>query len=363
VAASLFGYKIYFGLYAYLFLALWLLLSLLLVIRKKGRGLHAWFATCASVAGSALLALAIYLPPNKQAGGLFWASLAWPKILLGQNNLNWNEWWLRMQVYEEASSWKGLSALYVSAVAITLIGIAGTRLLGLVSLHRALTTRVGRMWWGIHLIASILFFFVGMNFLQISGGANTFNFFILSLIVWGLFAGIVMGKIISQRSRVVYGLFSIVVVFVSIPRPLQEVWLWHQSYSNNTGSFELNKNEFDALMALKKMPDGVFISSPVDKHDFYETPYRSFFSQKTSYLSGLGILNSHNQPLGDREQFSLQLFEATSSKTFSQLLASKNISYVFLSREAEESLLFQLTDDSSLQIAYNLNGYKIVSRM
>lgn len=363
VAASLFGYKIYFGLYAYLFLAIWLFFSFISVIRKKGIGLSSWLATCGWVAVGALIALAIYLPPNKQAGGLFLAPLAWPKILLGQNNLNWNEWWLRMQVYEEANSWKGMSAIYFSAIIITLIGIAGTRLLGLVSLYRVFATHAARLWWIIHLIASITFFFVGMNFLQVSGGANTFNFFILSLIVWGWFAGIVMGKIISQKNRVIYLLFSIVIVLVSIPRPLQEVWLWRKSYFENIGSFELKRTEHDALLALKNLPDGIFISSPIDKHDFFETPYRSFFSQKKSYLSGLGILNSHNQPVADREQFALQLFNAASSKDFGQLLASKNISYAFLSPEAENSLFFQLTEDQSLHIAYKANGYKIVSRL
>jgi hypothetical protein len=363
VAASLFGYKIYFGLYAYLFLTIWLFFSLISAIRKKGTDLNSWLATFGWVAVSALIALAIYLPPNKQAGGLFWAPLAWPKILLGQNNLNWNEWWLRMQVYEEANSLKGMSAIYFSAILITLIGIAGTRLLGIVSLFRVLATRAARMWWGIHLISSLIFFFVGMNFLQVSGGANTFNFFILSLIVWGWFAGIVMGKIISQKNSVIYLLFSIMVVLVSIPRPLQEVWLWRQSYFENIGSFELKKAEHDALLALKNLPDGIFISSPFDKHDFFETPYRSFFSQKRSYLSGLGILNSHNQPVADREQFSLQLFNAASSEDFGQLLDSKNISYAFISPEAETSLFFQLIEDQSLHIDYKASGYKIVSRL
>lgn len=363
VAASLFGYKIYFGLYAYAFFAIWLAISLGVLIKQKGTGLREWMATLIPIVVSVLIALAIYLPPNKQAGGLFLAPIAWPKILLGQQNLNWNEWWLRMQVYEEAKSWKGMSAIYLSASLICLIGIAGTRLMGLLSLHKVFVSRATRMWWLTNLIASMAFFFVGMNFLQISGGANTFNFFIPSLIVWGWFSGIVMGEIIATKKLNVYIPIACVVILLSVPRPLHEVWLWYQSYTKSVDSFVLRKPEHEALIALKNLPDGLFISSPIDTHDYFETPYRSFFSNKFSYLSGLGILKSHNQSVAEREKFASQLFKATSSQEFSQLLAFKNISYVFLSPEAQKSLLFDPIEDKTMRIDYAKNGYKIVSRI
>jgi hypothetical protein len=57
----------------------------------------------------AILAALIFLPNNKNAGGLQLEPLAWPKIFLSSENFNYKDWWLRMQVYEEANNIRNIS--------------------------------------------------------------------------------------------------------------------------------------------------------------------------------------------------------------------------------------------------------------
>ncbi len=361
--AFMFGYKVYFGLYAYCFVMLWAVVSYGREALTKRLVIKDFLIFMLATALSLVLAFCIYTPPNKQAGGLFWAPLAWPKILLGQQYLNWNEWWLRMQVYEEAGSWKGLGAIYLSASLICLIGIGGTRLIGLISLPHVLTSQVTKNWWMTNFIASLAFFFVVMNFLQISGGANTFNFFILSLIVWGWFSGIIMGEVVSHWSKKKYVIVALIIILTSVPRPLQEVWLWYKSYTQAEGSFVLQASEFEALSALRTMPEGVFVSSPHDTQDFYETPYRSFFANKPSFLSGLGILKSHNQSIADREAYVKLLFNQQDWQSFRDMLASKDITYVFLSTQALQQLRFASSPELASETVYANADFKVIKAL
>src|SRR5690606_35438369 len=121
-AASLFGFKIYYGLYFVIgfgFYSLYKLSKTIFssfsqsIIQNK-QLIIGWIVLIA-------LTAAIYIPTNKSAGGLLYEPLAWPKVFLSANHLNYRDWWLRMQVYEEANNIRNIVIYNAVAILITLV--------------------------------------------------------------------------------------------------------------------------------------------------------------------------------------------------------------------------------------------------
>jgi hypothetical protein len=338
VFATLFGFKVYFGIFGALTLGLWFIHETM--IRRHSRSL---VQVVVILILYGFLSLAIFLPPNKTAGGLFLAPFAWPKILLGMEYLDFNEWWLRLQVYESFHNTRGIVAMYGLATLIFIIAIGGTRLIGLFSIFQKNSSRIIRDWKLIYYINSIVFFIIGMNFLQISGGANVFNFMILTLIIMGIFSGFAMSWLKLKLPMPVYVIISIIIVLLSIPRPFHELWLLSKSWIHNEGSFLITRSEREALSALKSLPlDTVYQSHPDDLQDFYETPYRTYFSEKQAYLAGSGILRSHNQPIDQRKLEMKTLFSSNSASDFVRLGQGYNITYVFLPKSIVTQMQFDV---------------------
>lgn len=337
VFASLFGLKIYFGIYAALMLGLWHGFEW---IRQRANLRKLWSELlCLILFG--IVALIIFLPPNKQAGGLFFAPFAWPKILLGQQNIDWNEWWLRLQVYEHYQNQKAVVVMYTLAAIVFLVSIGGSRLLGLVSIPMLLGNGITKQWWRINWLITVLFFVIGMNFLQISGGANVFNFFIVALIIWGVMSAFTLNWLISHIPKAFKIIIALVLV-TSLPRPINEIQLLVRSFINSEGSFVVTRQEFDALQYLKSLPGKTYQSHPEDRQDFHEAAYRAYFSQKYSYLAGAGILDSHNQPIRDRRLNIQRLFSASTAADFATQMSDLGIDYVFLNPKNEKLLLFTI---------------------
>lgn len=138
--AVLFGLKIYFGVFAAIGLlgvfAFRFMQHVYLMFRtKKAVELRASLKDIGMDMllglGFSIALLATYLPTNKSAGGLYIVPLVWPKLMLGVEKLNWNDWWLRMQVYQEAHNIRNIVVLYVLCILVFFVSTYGVRILSL----------------------------------------------------------------------------------------------------------------------------------------------------------------------------------------------------------------------------------------
>lgn len=308
VLASLWGFKVYFGMFAaigWTAYGLWLFWSLW---QKQHFSLK--LATVKSlfiqlkndIALYALLgfaSLAVYLPANVDAGGLFYVPLAWPKLIISPQYLNWSDWWLRRQVYEQFSNWKWLLILDVAVIAVFFLGVFSTRLVGLWAALRVRRSMEAALWWFL-VPPTLLFIFIGMNFLQTSGEYNVFNFFVVALLLLTFFLALWTPQLLKNIPG---KLFLGILVVLSVIFPAFLVSNLLHNYWRQTDKKFVNPSERQVNEWIIQFTPPEAVVQPVLRNTMNsETPWTPFFTNRQAYLAGTGILRSHNQPIQDREK-------------------------------------------------------------
>lgn len=347
------GIKIYYGIFVVLgfgLVAIFVLVRSLLVFKKEhglGRALQKTFSQEKyMILGGVMLCIisfVIFFPTNKNAGGLGWYPLEWPKIFLGTDVLNWQSWWLRLQVYQSAHNVGWLVILYSLAILICLVCIHGTRLIGLL-LTKSSYKKLG---WemSIFLIPGlILFHILGLFTLQASGGLNVFNFFVVATVILSIFSAIVMGKYSFSLKKPLSVLLIAVIVIATLPRVVFETSRVIQaSLNSQEESFLVSKDELNAFTFIRnKTPKGFIIQSHPNNPDDFITPYVSYFSDRLSYLSGIKLQETHNQPLKEREGKIKELFSSPESVSFFGHARTLGINLLYLRKVPEERLPYAL---------------------
>lgn len=315
VLATTVGFKVYFGILAATGLGLFALVDCLIHLKTafaRKNWLDRWrfwwktsWPTLSVLILAGLVAAAIFFPVNQHAGGLFWAPLDWPKLLLGADKLNWNEWWLRLQVYEAANNTRALIVWYSLAVIVFMLAIYGTRLIGWLYPRRLLKL-IG--WHNFIFLypGTLLFTFIGMNFLQVSGLHNIFNFFVIALSVLSLLTAVILADRLPKNW--LGKLLILVVVGLTIPRVLLTGWFYLVSYWRGFEAQTITPADQEAMRFISALPEDVRLQThPNNFLDSY-SPYLYFFTHRYSYYGGRGVLNSHNQPVKDRKVLVDQLF-------------------------------------------------------
>ena len=352
--ASLFGFKIYFGVFAVLGFTLVMVWQTIETLwhnqefSKKVVGeLGPWYL---SYLLFGLLSLAIFLPPNREAGGLFLVPFAWPKILIGADHVHWQDWWLRMQVYEAAGNTRNIVIMLLAAAVVFVLSMYGTRLLGLWPPLSFWKNRVRRTLLIFAWPATVLFLLIGMNTLQTSGGANTFNFFVVSLMFCGVFAAFNLVWLSQHLPKLVFVPLAGMIILLSLPMPLHEWWLGIITPFTNSDTFVIRPDEEAALRYLaESLPADAVVQAHPRNHMDYETPYVSLFSEHFSYVGGRGILNSHNQPIQDRVDRLEAAMIATSAARLKASFQKMGVNYFYLTVGEYENLIKQATPEAELQ--------------
>lgn len=355
--ASLVGIKVYYGMFVILGISL---VAVFHVVRQftLSKKSHAFLQALKDVIERenlffillpmlGVLSAAIFLPPNKEAGGLQWYPLEWPKLFLGPGALNWGEWWLRHQVYEQAGNIRNLIVYDTLAIVIALISVHGTRLLGLFP-------KMGgykKLGWEMSLFlipGLILFHVLGLFTLQVSGGFNVFNFFVVGAVVLSLLSAMVLDNATFSRKHLLRSTLLILLIVLSVPRVIYETSNYVKSLlspKNNTTI--ISNDELDGLTYIKKNTpqDAVIQSHPTDPMDSH-TPYVSFFTDRLTYLTGVELQNTHNQPIEERKRALTEVFAAQDSPSFFAKAREKGIDILFLKKDKGQDLSFD--PDSNL---------------
>ena len=350
--APLFGFKVYYGLFAAFGFSLLVsgkvMSSFIRVLKKEGM-VKSLISTIVKNKLPLLFLLLfagisslIYFPPNSGSGGLIFSPLEWPKLLLGEQALNFREWWLRMQVYEQAGNTRNIFIFNTLALIIALISIHGTRLLGFIpdkKLYKHL-----RMEGILFFVPGILLFtFLGFFTLQESGLFNVFNFFVVSLVILSLFAAFTLSEISQKRVRWAK-IFIFLFVLITVPRVIFEVGNFVNSYTK-ANYHVISNDEIEALAFIEKETprDSIIQSHPKNRLDSI-TPYVSYFSDRSTYFTGGGLMATHNQPTEDRERMITELFTQPNANELAQNMKELQIHFIYLQKEKEQEV--ELVDES-----------------
>ena len=341
MTASLIGFKVYFGFLAGLGFAA---ASMLVVGQEfwqavQTKDIQKFKKTIVVLAGLGILCLVlgavIYLPANKSAGGLFFASLAWPKLYLGAEKLNWNEWWLRLQVYEAFNNTKALLVWYGLAASVFLVGIFHIRLLGVLASVRQWRGQMSSPELVFLLIPALVCIFLGMNFLQTSGGFNTFNFLVVALVPLNILTALSVG---SQKNRVIQlGMVLLIILSAAQTIPLQSHFIKNSVIKRDRQV--VSRDHQEVLQFLATQPVGA-VAQTLPRHYLDDvTPYLYFFTGQRTYYGGRGILDSHNQPIADRREV-LNSLIGGSAVVAAELALEHGIEYLILQPEYPIQELF-----------------------
>ncbi len=317
LVASLFGFKIYFALLFGAFLGFEIL--------QKYRQWKRFFLLGVGMVAVSLL---VYLPPNKGSGGLSWYPLEWVKLMLSRENLdltNFNQKWAIAQYY--GLTWK-VRLYEVAAIIVTLLAIHGSRVLGFFYFVRS-GSADGRHLYRSLALASIVFTFLGLTTLQVSGGFNVFNFFASSLSVLALYSAFLCARLWGSRN-VIARILVVCICLVTLPRIIYETHKIVVSYRDGTDVTWVNHGEMEALRYIQEQTpsDSLILTNPENTLDFH-TPYVSYFSNRFTYASGVSVLETHNQNGEGRLQELKNIWYSTAPAPMHQWLVRQGIDFVY----------------------------------
>lgn len=336
--SSLFGFKVYFGIFAAIGMSMYLLVFVLrkILVTKSLDFINQLFLYLFF----ALISAAVFLPHNYGAGGFVYVYLEWPRSLLGAGSIDWRDWWLRRQVYEAYNNIRNLIILDVIAVVIAFVSIYGTRLIGFF-ITKGLLKFLG--WEKVLFLIPplIVFHALGLFTIQASGGVNVFNFFSVSSVILSIFASYLVSKINPKG----YGVVIIILfIFLTVPRTIDEL-RGNLTRVLSSDYRLISNDELEAFDFIQKLKDDNVIvqASPANSLD-QETPYVSFFNNKSSYLGGGSLLSTHNIDIDARKEFLDEVFKSTSIVDFKSKLEQRGIGYVYLQKVPEQELNFVLDE-------------------
>jgi hypothetical protein len=351
IIASMLALKIYFALFLGLGLAcvytVELSKVLILVVKKKLSIKQSWREyRWDLVLGLTILAIgtALYLPSNSQAGGIYFDFLFWPRLLLGQGKIFWNEWWLRLQVYEAAQNTRALLVWYSLAIGIFLSAIYHFRLVGLLVVFKRFRSKMLSKEVILLVVPSIVLTHIAMNYVQISGGGNIFNFFVVAITSLSLLSTIVLGELWQKIPKLRF-LIVICIGMMAI-QPLYNTYAYLKNYYYRrdkiviTAQHEALMKYLSANSKSKDSEKSYLQTSPGALLD-ENTPYWYFFTGKLSYFGGRQILQDHNQDVSAKKLVEQFIFRDPATASDSARIAySAHIGQIVLQRSQKSTDAF-----------------------
>jgi hypothetical protein len=323
--SSLVGFKVYFGIFFALAYTIFVTYRLI-----KEKSIRKNILEISFLLGFALVSGLIFFANNKDTGGLFWAPFDWAKLYLSQ--ISWREWSLRMQVYEAAQNQKAILTYNFIALLIFIFSLFSTRLIGLLSILPKKQKLIGKDNFYLLFPATTIIIFLGLNTLQVSGGHNVFNFFIVALNVLTLCTAVVLGA--SKKRNLV---LSILIVLLTLPRIIFNEYRQFADYYLGFNYILIDNNQLEAYDFIKNNYQDKLIQGHPQNYLVKETPHLHFFTEQKSYFDGALILHSHNQKVENRELILKNIFSHRRLIAAKSLLESE-VDLIMLSKKYNERL-------------------------
>lgn len=350
MSAALFGFKVYFGIY--------MAVGILCVFAFKAlRGL--WQQRRFVFGKEILLGLvfllmvaAVYLPVNAQAGGLSFVPLAWPRLMLAPDKLDYTDWNYRYAIYQMYNNTKWLVYLDAVAIVFCLLAIHGTRVVGFFVSKKTYTT-LGTELFVFFFPATIVFTFLGLYTLQQSGGFNVFNFFAVSMTFLAISGGMLLGEI-WEKKFFLCKLLVLIVLLMSVQRTYLETAKMVSDYQTGEDTRTVPKDELAALAYVEKHTDIDAVVQP--DPDMYDYPI-SYLTNRATYLTAMDVLVTHNQPYKEREVWVKSMVRSGSPSHFASEMNRLGIDYLVVRKISTQG--FGLAGQSGITTVYENDGYGV----
>ncbi|MGD9129661.1 MAG: hypothetical protein PVJ09_04205 [Candidatus Woesebacteria bacterium] len=357
LAAPLVGFKVYYGIFSAIALSVLVAVRVLKAIYKKDW--RNWRSIFLQEKFSlfllflfALISATIYFPTNSSAGGLFFIPLEWPKLLLAPHNLDFNDWFLRQQVYHAAGNIRNLLILDFLAILIALISIHGTRLIGFLPTKK-LAKILGFEYLLYLLIPSIIFTIAGFFTLQQSGAFNVFNFFIVSLIVFSFFAAFRLADFLKSKNFFLK-ILAVLIIILTVPKSTHALYLAATELNDAEAQILVSKVELEAFIKLRSLlpATAVVQSHPKNSLD-QDTPYLSFFLNRQSYSAGFNLLENLGKANLERKTNLEKMFLTEDATSLASEMRQRGIDYLYLQKKPAQKLNFDLAkSDNIFKVLY-----------
>lgn len=322
----LIGLKVYVGLFA---LTGTVFLTVYLLYKKQ---LEILSILIVGILGS----LIFYLPVNSGAGGLYYTGFWLFENFISQPQFGLIRLELARTIYQQHNNVIRLIQYEGIYILIYVFCIFGSKVFAFFQTKKSLS----QIPLPIHiflisgLISSCI---LGFFYQQNSGGSNSFNFIANVFIISSIYAALAVSFWVKKfKNPILITAFIISIVLIIIPRAINQVyanvvWIGAQK------GFYISNRQLILLSALNRISNKnslVLVHSDFSEQD-RTTPVTSFISDRPMYLSGEGILVSHNIPIERRESLKKTIFTSGNDFKVGKIIKRENIKFILLSQDAD----------------------------
>lgn len=292
------------------------------------------------------LSLIIYLPANSQSGGLFYAPMFFANNFIVQPAFGLIRWEMARQIYFDHKSWLRVWQYEIIFSLVTIFSLFGTKM---VAFFQPLKS-IRRLPYALIIILAsgiIGCLFLGFNTLQKSGGANTFNFLVSAWLFMSIPAALAVDHWYHKSNRTVKIILISALIILTIPRIITDLYQNISSY-HKFGYLFVTNNELSLYGYLRNSTDkNSLVLVDINHGNDQESPLVYAFTLRPMFLSGKGILDSHNQDTAKRFKIKFTIFKSNDPVLVADNLLSSKIDYLLLWESnklaATESAMFTQT--------------------
>jgi len=318
------------------------------------------------------LSLFIYLPSSSGTSEfLIWQPWWYIRtMVVAPDRLNWIDLEMRRQTFAYYGDFLRVFTLEVFAFFVFLFGNLGMRFIGFIEIGKLLKQKFKIKTFDLFfLICTAISFFIPLFFLQKGVAWNTIQFVQYFLLFFGFLGAISVYNLTFKRSKWVKLVLISLVVILSIPTVIGNLWAFRLS----NAWARVPKEELEPLEFLKKnsqredvilthpfnpyVTDARQYQIPMPIYAFNGTAYVSYFTSRRTYLSAEGQAEILGYKKEERLNKVRQFFETKDPLQAKKFLKDNNIKYVYLVK-LDEHLFFD-PKEAGLESIYENSWSKI----
>lgn len=256
------------------------------------------------------------------------------------DRVGWLRFYEAMVNYKLAGNLLKWPIAYLVAFAIFILGNTGIRILSLKELFN-LSKKVWDLNYIDLFLITVIFagFTVPLLFLQKGTPWNTIQFTYYSLTFLSIYAGVSVGKMMTDKNILFRSLLALILVLLTIPTVISTL----KDYVPKRPPAMLPNTEIDALEFLSRQPEGIVLTYPFDKYKadeaktnpprplrLYEsTAYVSAYSHKPVFLEDEVNLDITGYDWRQRRKEVEAFYKNPQIKEVREFLSKNNIKYIY----------------------------------
>lgn len=283
-----------------------------------------------------LISVALYLPVNAGAGGLYFTGFWLFENYISQSGFHLIRWELARTIYQQHNSYLRVLSYELLYMLIYCVTIFGTKLLGIFQTRRSL--KIFPVELHIFLLSGLIVSFIaGLFFQQGAGsGANTFNFLVSVFILGSFYTALAVWYWLAKLPKKVAVFLAFVIISLTIPRIIYETYRNLNRIIHFEGVY-VPINQLQTFEYMNnKIPSGsiVLVDQRLSFGFDREISYVALYTNNQMYLSGQGDeLDAHGINYKKRQKLA-DLVKSNNRCINASLLNTSSIMYI-------------LTDESS----------------